>query len=128
MPAGEGNVTVYVPLSTDVVVKGFANATNLQRIAVQPPVGDAVVFQGTGERNAPIGRTRFTTPASGGPPAVGISVEHSHDGGSTWTPSELFTDSCLIHTYHLVVVVSEDDVDGEYSEAVCMVSWPQEGS
>lgn len=124
MPAGQSEVSVYLPPSTDVVVKGFANTTHLERITVRPPSGNTVVFEGTGAPNKPIGRSHFTTPASGQPVAVAISVEHSHDGGATWSSSELFTDGCSVHTYHLAVVVSEDDVDQDYSEAVCMVSWP----
>lgn len=122
---GDNTVTVYLPYSTDVVVKGFTNAFDQQRITVQLAGSTPVVFQGSGEQNTPIGSTHFTTVASGDNPSVDITIEYSEDGGQSWQPSDIFTDTCSIQAYQLVVVVSEDHVDEDYNDAVCMISWPQ---
>jgi hypothetical protein len=123
--AGDSSTTIYLPSSTDVVVKGFTNAADIQRITVKPSNGSSSVFQGTGEQNTPIGSVHFTTPASGEQASVTITIEYSGDGGRTWQPSDIFTDTCSIQAYQLVVVVSEDHVDEDYNDAVCMVSWPE---
>jgi hypothetical protein len=122
---GDSSTTIYLPLATDVVVKGFTNAADIQRITVTPSGGNPSVFQGTGEQNTPIGSMHFTTPASGEQPSVAIKIEYSGDGGNTWQPSDIFTDSCSIEAYQLVVVVSEDHVDEDYNDAVCIISWPE---
>lgn len=125
MQANRDGFRVVLPYSTDVVVKGFANAFRIQRITVQPPVGGPVTFQGAGEQNTPIGSTHFTTPSGGPVPTVGIVIEYSKDGGKSWNPSDIATDSCSVHAYRLFVVVSEDEVDQDYNDAVCMISWPE---
>jgi hypothetical protein len=117
-------VTVYLPPATDIVVKGFTNAANLQRITVTPPTGSPSVFQGSGEGNTPIGRTHFTTP-SGDEAQITVEIDYSPDGGSTWQPSDVYTDGCAVQSYNLTVIVSEDLVDEDYNDAICLVSWPQ---
>lgn len=124
MKMSDNQVKVYLPPSTDVVVKGFTNSANPQRITLQPPTGTPFSYEGHGEQNKLIGTSHFTTP-SGGQPALGVTVEYSKDNGATWLPSEIFADSCTIRNLELFVVVSEDQVDEDFNDAVCMVSWPE---
>lgn len=125
MLQGENTVTVYLPYSTDVVVKGFTNAARRQRITVQPAQQPQAVWVGAGEQNNEIGSLHFTT-ASGGPdPFVNVTLEYSDDGGQTWKAPDVFLDSCSVQAYQLTVVVAEDLVDEDYNDSVCMVSWPQ---
>ena len=60
-------VTVYVPTSKDVVIKGFTNAAYQQRITLDTEGIGRTVLRGSGEKNTPIGTVHFTTPADGGP-------------------------------------------------------------
>jgi len=122
---GDSSTTVYLPYSTDVVVKAFTNAANEQRVTISPPSGRPIVLLGSGEQNKPIGSTHFTTVTNGDQPSLGVTVECSDDGGHTWRPSDIFTDTCSIQAYQLVVIVSEDHVDEDYNDAVCMISWSE---
>lgn len=121
------SATIYLPFSTDVVVKGFSNAAFMQRITVTPETGDPIVFVGSGEQNTQIGRANFTTPAGSGDFTVVVAVENSQDGGNSWSRSDIYVSACSVRTYNLAVVVSEDMVDEDYNDAICMISWPQAG-
>ena len=66
----------------------------------------------------------MTTP-TGNEFAVTITIMNSPDGGSHWNPSDVYTDSCSVEAFNLTVVVSEDLVDEDYNDAVCLISWPQ---
>lgn len=116
-------VTVYVPASTDVIVKGFSNSDNIQRITVTPPGRDPIVLSGHGQNNMIMGRDWFTSPAAEGPVGVGVSLEFSPDSGATWVQPNVFADGCTVHAYNLTVVVAEDMIDEEYNDAICMLSW-----
>jgi hypothetical protein len=106
-----------------VVVKCFANASNVQQVTVAVPgIAQPMVFQGNGENNASIGSQPFTTGPTG--PAITVTINSSPDGGTTWNPSDVYTGSCSIQAYNLTVIVTEDSVDQDYNDAVCMVSWP----
>jgi hypothetical protein len=118
--------TIYLPFATDVVVKGFTNAGLMQRITLAPETGSPIVFVGTGEQNTPIGRANFTTPAGTGDFTVVVTIENSQDGNS-WSPSDIYVGVCAVRSYNLAVVVSEDMVDEDYNDAICMLSWPQSG-
>lgn len=118
------SMTIYLPGSTDIVVQGFTNAAYQQRITITPSAGSPVVFTGAGEGNHPIGTMQFTTPPGPDVPLV-VSIASSQDGGHTWQPSDIYSDSCSVQALQVVVVVSEDLVDEDYNDAVCYVSWPQ---
>lgn len=125
----DNTITVLVPLSTDVVVKAFTNADYLQRITVVlPALSNPIVFQGQGEGNNPIGRAHFTTPNSW-PNSISypisVTQEYSVDEGQNWQPSTIYGDHCVVQAFNLTVVVSEDGVDDDWNDAVCMISWPQ---
>jgi hypothetical protein len=122
-----GEVTIYVPAVTDVVVKAFANAAYLQRIRLQVPEQEPVVLQGAGEENALIGRSHFTT-AAGDDVEITVTIEHSTDGGSTWQASEMFFETCYVQAYHMAVIVTEDFKDQDYNDAICIISWPSAAS
>jgi Fucose-binding lectin II (PA-IIL) len=115
--------TVNLPPSTDIVVKGFANASYTQRITITPPQGQPIVFQGSGEGNRPIGITHFTTPAGADSAIAVVAIASSADGGQTWNPSDVYLDSCDVQAYNLTVIVSEDLADEDYNDAVCFLSW-----
>jgi hypothetical protein len=121
------SATLYLPLSTDVVVKGFTNAAYTQRITVTPASGSPMVFTGSGENNTLIGRGHFTTPSSwpSGDFTVTVTIDYSKDGGRTWLAPDVYTDSCYVQAYNLTVVIAEDMVDQDYNDSICMVSWPQ---
>jgi Fucose-binding lectin II (PA-IIL) len=120
-------VTVYVPISKDIVVKAFTNAAYLQRITLSIEGVGQFVIQGTGENNTLLGVEPFTTPSEGGPDnqiTVDVKVEYSSNGGSTWNAPDVYTDGCTVQAYNLIVIVAEDMVDQDYNDAVCMISWP----
>jgi hypothetical protein len=120
-------VTVYVPTSKDVVIKGFTNAAYQQRITLDTEGIGRTMLRGSGEKNTPIGTVHFTTPADGGPDGkitIEVTVDYSPDGGKTWRPSDVYTDTCTIQAFNLIMIVSEDMVDQDYNDAICMISWP----
>src|SRR6185437_7463101 len=121
------SVTLYAPLSTDIVVKGFTNAAYLQRITVKVEGGVLYVITGAGEGNNFIGSAHFTTPASGGDDnqiTITVTLEYSADGGQTWKGPDVYMNQCQIQAYNLTVVVGEDMTDEDYNDAICMISWP----
>ena len=121
------SVIVDVPTSKDVVIKGFTNAAYLQRISLNVEGIGQFALTGTGENNTPIGSQHFTTPPTGGPDGqigIEVTIEYSSDGGNTWQAPDVYTDSCTVQAYNLIVVVSEDMVDQDYNDAICMISWP----
>ncbi len=120
-------VTVYVPTSKDVVIKGFTNAAYQQRITLDTEGIGRTVLRGSGENNTLVGSAHFTTPSDGGPDGqitIDVTVDYSSDGGRTWQPSDVYTDTCNIQAFNLIVVVTEDQVDQDYNDAVCVISWP----
>jgi len=124
-------VTVYVPTSKDIVIKGFTNASYLQRITtVTEGVGQSVL-SGSGEGSTLIGAVHFTTPSEGGPDqqiTVDVTIEYSADGGASWKAPDVYTNSCSVQAYNLIVIVAEDWVDEDYNDAICMISWPGRNS
>lgn len=121
------SVTILLPPSVDAVVKGFSNASFLQRITVLRPGADPLYLEGKGEANALIGRAYFTTPA-GEESELEVNIDYSTDDGRTWHPSEVFLGGCAKEAYNLAVIVSDDGVDKVFDDAVCLISWPHRGS
>lgn len=120
-------VSVVVPTSKDVVVKGFTNAAYTQRITLKVEGVGSYVLTGSGENNHPIGTRHFTTPSEGGPDgaiSIDVTVEYSPDGGGKWQAPDVYTDSCTVQAYNMIIAVSEDRVDQDYNDAICMISWP----
>jgi hypothetical protein len=122
-------VDVYVPLSTDVVVKAYTNTPVMERVTVVPSGRPAMTFTGTGAGHTLIGQSHLTTPATSGDPlgyCLTVSMQSSQDGGATWSDEDVFTDSCWVQSYNLTVVVSEDVTSDGYNDASLFVSWPQQ--
>jgi Fucose-binding lectin II (PA-IIL) len=117
--------TIYLPPATDVVVKAYTNAAYTQRVDVAPSWTDAQSFQGTGEGNTPMGQTHFTTPSDGNL-TLTITMSWLASDGHTWNPvNDVFLTSCPVRSLQLTVMASEDGVDQDYNDSVCIVSWPQ---
>ncbi len=116
---------VLLPLGTVVIVKGFANASYSQRVTVTPASGQAIVFTGSGENNTLIGRGHFTTPTTWNADRFPVTVAMEYNNGSGWQSSVVFNDYCYAQTYNLEVTVAEDAVDGDYNDAICMVTWSE---
>jgi hypothetical protein len=123
-----GAVTVYLPLAVDAVIKGFTNASYQQRITITPSSSSQpIIFTGSGKDNKQIGSTHFTTPSAWPDPLgypIDVKLEYFTSGG-IWKSSDIFTGTCTIQAYNLTLVVSEDGIDGNWNDGVCMISWPQ---
>ena len=119
-------VTVYVPPAKDVVIKGFTNAAYLQRIIVNTEgIGQTIL--GSGEDNTLIGSAHFTTPSKGDsiqPVSIDVTIEYSADNGVTWKAPEVYSNSCSVQAYNLIVLVAEDSLDQDFNDATWMISWP----
>lgn len=105
------SLTLYLPLSTTVVIQSFVNAAYMQQVIMQPEVGSSIAFLGQGYYDTPIGTTVFVTPDSSQSSqgfAITVSVNHSTDGGRSWQPSEVAWTPCEIMYYNLLLVASED--------------------
>jgi hypothetical protein len=120
-------VTVYVPPSRDVVIKGFTNSAYLQRITLNTEgMGQTVI--GTGENNTLIGTAHFTTPSRSDPNQqvpINVSIEYSADGGATWKAPKVCSNSCSVQAYNLIVVAAEDWLDEDFNDVIWMISWPE---
>jgi hypothetical protein len=119
-------VTVYVPPSRDVVIKGFTNAAYLQRITLNTEgMGQTVI--GTGENNTLIGTAHFTTPSKGDPNQqvpIDVTIEYSADDGATWKAPQIYSNSCSVQAYNLTVLAAEDSLDQDFNDVIWMISWP----
>jgi hypothetical protein len=124
---GNTTVTVYVPPSRDVVIKGFTNSAYLQRITLNTE-GVAQTLIGTGENNTLIGKAHFTTPSKSDPNQlvpINVTIEYSSDGGATWKAPQVYSNSCSVQAYNLIVVATEDWVDQDFNDVIWMISWPE---
>lgn len=121
------SVTLYLPLSTTIVLQSFANAAWMQRVSIRPEaVLPPVTFQGQGYYDTPIGQTTFTTPASSQNPrgfAVTVSVDHSRNGGQTWEASVVDWAPCQVMYYTLYTVASEDATNHTWDDCTTYFSW-----
>ncbi len=121
------SVTLYLPLSTSIVLQSFANAAWVQRVSIRPEaVISPITFQGQGYYDTPIGQTTFTTPASSPNPkgfAVTVSVDHSRNGGQTWEPSVVDWAPCQVMYYNLYTVASEDATNNTWDDCTTYFSW-----
>jgi hypothetical protein len=121
------SVTLYLPLSTAIVLQCFANAAWVQRVSIQPEsVILPIKFQGQGYYDTPIGQTTFTTPARSQNPrgfAVTISVDHSRNGGQTWATSVVDWAPCQAMYYSLYTVASEDATNKTWDDCTTYFSW-----
>ena len=121
------SVTLYLPLSTTVVLQSFANAAWVQRVSIRPEAAiSPITFQGQGYYDTPIGQTSFTTPASSQNPkgfAVTVSVDHSRNGGQTWEASVVDWAPCQVMYYNLYTVASEDATNNTWDDCTTYFSW-----
>jgi hypothetical protein len=121
------SVTIYLPLSTTIVLQSFANAAWVQRVSIRPEaVVPPITFQGQGYYDTPIGQTTFTTPASSHNPrgfAVTVSVDHSRNGGQTWEASVVDWAPCQVMYYNLSTVASEDATNTTWDDCTTYFSW-----
>jgi hypothetical protein len=121
------SVTLYLPLSTTIVLQSFANAAWVQRVSMRPEAGiSPVTFQGQGYYDTPIGQTTFTTPAHSQNPrgfAVTVSVDHSRDGGQSWEASVVNWAPCQVMYYNLSTVASEDATNNTWDDCTTYFSW-----
>lgn len=119
-------VTVTLPYSRTVVIQAFANARYAQRVSVQPQGDRATVWTGTGFYSTPLGSMMITTPSgSGAGFPVTITIDHSSDGGTTWSGSQVDSVRCEILYYATEIVASEDAGDGTWNDATVYLSWSQ---
>lgn len=116
---------VLLPLGTVVIVKGFANASYSQRITVTPATGQAIVLTGSGENNNLMGTGHLTTPTTWTADRYPVTVTMEYSSGGAWRPSLAYNDYCYAQTYNLEVTVAEDAADGDYNDAVCMITWSE---
>ena len=118
-----GSVQVQLPNGTTLVLQAFANAAYVQRVTVTVPGQQPYVFSGSGFYDTLIGSATFTTaPGSGGVVAT-VAVDHSSDGGQTWQPSLVDTNTCVIQYYQLVAVASDDSGGTTWDDATTYFSW-----
>lgn len=118
-----GSVQITLPPSTQVVVQSFVNASYRERVTITVPGESPTVWEGTGFYDTPIGSKTIATGAEAPGVVVTVAVDHSTDGGSTWAPSQVEQNDCLIQYYHLVVVASEDSGDETWDDATTYFSW-----
>jgi hypothetical protein len=121
------SVTLYLPLSTTIVLQSFANAAWIQRVSIRSEaVISPITFQGQGYYDTSIGQTSFTTPASSQNSkgfALTISVDHSHNGGQTWEASVVDWAPCQVMYYNLYTVASEDATNNTWDDCTTSFSW-----
>ena len=73
----------------------------------------------------PNGNFSITTPDHSSNPLgyrVTVQIESSNEGGQ-YQPSQVFSGSCGVMYYSLVLVVSEDYVDDDWNDAVVQFTW-----
>ncbi|TNC08156.1 hypothetical protein FF100_30035 [Methylobacterium terricola] len=115
--------SILLPPSTNVFLAAFTNASDIQRVTITPPGGQAIVWQGSGENNKQIGSTFFQTPSGSQDVSATVDIQHSSDGGRTWQESALLPGGCSVATMNIQVVLSEDQVDRDYNDAVVQFLW-----
>lgn len=119
--------TVYLPLNTWVHVQACTNAGFNQRVTITQENGTITTLIGTGEHDTPMPNGNFglTTPNQSGSPLgyrVTVMIESSNSGGQ-YQPSQVFSGSCGVMYYSLLMVVSEDYVDQDWNDAVVQFTW-----
>lgn len=115
---------VILPFSTSVSVQAFTNAAFGQQITITPESGAPTVFTGSGEGQTPIGTTGIKTPSSGSNPSgfvVNVTVDSNSGGG--WQPSAINQCSFTCWYYNGTMVVSEDYLDNDWNDGLCLFSW-----
>jgi len=120
------SVVITLPYSKTVVIQAFANASYLQRVSVQPQGGPTTVWSGGGFYSTPLGSMTITTPAgSGAGFPVTVTIDHSSDGGRTWSGSKLASVPCDVMYYSTIIIGSEDANDNTWNDATAYVTWSQ---
>ncbi|EUB97567.1 Fucose-binding lectin II [Rhizobium sp. CF080] len=115
--------TILLPPSTNVFVTALTNAADLQKVTITVPGASPILWQGTGEGNHQIGSTFVMTPSGSQDVQATVDVQHSANGGNTWQESALLPGGCSIGTMNLQVLLSEDQVDRDYNDAVVQFLW-----
>jgi hypothetical protein len=122
-----GTTSVYLPLNTWVHVQAYTNASFNQRVTITQENGTVTTLVGTGEHDAPMPHGNFglTTPDQSSSPLgyrVTVQIESSDSGGQ-YQPSQVYSGSCGVMYYSLLMVVSEDYVDEDWNDAVVLFTW-----
>jgi len=120
-------VTIYLPLSTWVHVQAYTNAAFNQQVTITQEDGTVTVLTGSGEQDAPIpnGNFAITTPGHSSSQLgyrVTVQILSSNSGGQ-YQPSQVYSGSCGVMYYSLVLVVSEDYIDNDWNDAVVQFTW-----
>jgi len=120
-------VTVYLPLNTWVHIQAYTNALFDQQVTITQENGTVTVLTGSGEHDAPMPNGNFgiTTPnQSSSQLGYRVTVQvQSSQGSGQYQPSQVFSGSCGVMYYSLVLVVSEDYVDNDWNDAVVQFTW-----
>lgn len=120
------NVVIYLPLSTYINVLGFTNASFLQQVTIVEENGTSHTMTGSGEHNTPMQNGSFgiQTPATSSNPmgyTVTVTIESQSSG--TWNPSNVTSGKTSLMYYNIALVVSEDDTDQDWNDAVVQFCW-----
>lgn len=118
--------TVYVPLSTDINIKGFANASSQQQIVITPESGPSIIFEDTGANEALIGQEVLTTSDTSISPVgyqIDVNVNYSTDGGTTWQPYQIYQDMLSVESYNFKVVVTDNSNLESGGNSIVTFSW-----
>ena len=117
--------SILLPPSTNVFVTAFTNAGYLQKVTITPPsgAGNPTVWQGRGENNHQIGSMFIMTPGGSQNFNYQVDAQNSPNGGQSWNESVLMPGGCVIATMNLKVLLSEDQADRDYNDAVVEFLW-----
>lgn len=114
-------IELLLPAHTEVHIRAYTNAGYKQRIALQLPGVNPIVWEGNGEHDHLIGERFFSTPAAG-PALVKVVIEN--DGGTgNFHPSKMMKIGCNLQTFNMAAVLSEDAGDQDYNDAVVEFTW-----
>jgi hypothetical protein len=120
--------TIYIPTNTYVSVRAFTNASFTQQVTITPETGAATTLTGHGEQDTPMpnGTYGFTTPSqSQSNLGYKIVVAVNTWVNNNWQASLVSQGTCSVMYYSLALVVSEDQVDNDWNDAVVQFTWWQ---
>ena len=119
-------VTVYLPLNTQVYVQAFANASLNQQVTITQESGTSTTLTGSGN-NAPMTNSPFTiaTPGQSESPLgyrVTVVIESANGSGQN-QPSQVSSGSCGVKYYSLIAVAAAVNINSVWNDALVQFSW-----